>query len=469
MNYRLRIASEAELNRLHSASLKILAETGVRFMHEDVLRLFRQRGFQVDGDIVFMNEKQVGDALSSCRPSFEMEALNPDRRLVVGEDFVHAQPNAGAPYIHDSLGGRREATLEDYANMVKICQSLDSVAFNGCLPLEPSDVFQKHKHMYMVREALKYSDKPIIGLAKDRLGVQQQINLVDIAIGENRKVEDAHWISVVVNPKSPLAWEPEGLETIMAFVERNQPVLLASAIMAGITGPIDPVGTSALQNAEILSGIVLTQLIRPGAALVYSTASTVVDMRRASFCSGSSETMLINLPCLQMARDLYNLPARTMCGLTESTEIDVQAGYESMMSMMFGYLSGANILVQILGTLEALMSTSYEKVIIDAETFSRMQRYQQGPDFSRLNSAVDLIQKVGHKAEYLTQPDTFTKFKSSWAPTVSVWGKKDDEDTVVKRAREKYQQILADFTEPLLKPELVRLLDAYIEKAVDPR
>ena len=107
-----------------------------------------------------------------------------------------------------------------------------------------------------------------------------------------------------------------------------------------------------------------------------------------------------------------------------------------------------------------------EKVIINAENFSRMQRYQQGPDFTAVDSSVELIRKVGHKADYLTQPDTFAKFRSMWAPMVSVWGKNGDDDTVVKRAREKYLQILADFTEPLLDSNTVAMLDAYIEKAI---
>jgi len=466
MNYRLSIATEAELDQLHNASLKILTETGIRFMHKDVLAIFREKNFRMEGDIVYITGAQLEKALSTCPPSFEFQALDPARKIIVGKDFVHAQPNAGALFVHDSIGGRRNATLEDHANIVKICQKLESINFNGSMPVDPSDVSQKYKHMYILRESLKYTNKPIMGMAMNRRGAHEQIDLMDIAIGGNLCVENAHWIGVVVNPHSPLAWEPEGLETILVFVERNQPVVLSPAIMAGIAGPIELAGTSVLQNAKILSGIVLTQLIRPGAAVVYSTASTIADMRRASFCAGSPETMLINLPCLQLARNRYNLPCRTMCGLTESSEIDVQAGFESMMSMMFGYMSGANILVQTLGTLEALMSTSYEKIIIDAENFSRMQRYQKGLDFSNLDSTLELIQKVGHKADYLTQQDTFAKFKTLWSPSVSVWGNaKDKTDSAIARARKKYQNILAEFTEPLLHETIIADLDQYILQA----
>ncbi len=466
MTYRLSIADRTELDKLHHASLKTLAQTGLRFMHKDALAIFSKNGFKIKGDIVYINESQVDNALASCPPSFEFQALDPARKLIVGEDFVHAQPNAGAPFVHDSVCGRRKAILEDHANIVKICQKLDSISFNGSMPVDPSDVSHRHKHMYMLRESLKYSNKPVMGMAMNRLGANQQIDLMDIAIGENRNIEDAHWIGVVVNPHSPLAWEPEGLETIFEFVKRNQPVVLSPAIMAGIAGPIDLVGTSVVQNAELLSGIVLTQLIRPGASIVYSTASTIADMRRASFCAGSPETMLINLPCLQLARDRYNLPARTMCGLTESSEIDIQAGFESMMSMMFGYLNGANILVQTLGTLEALMSTSYEKIIIDAENFSRMQRYQKGVDFSTIDASLELIQKVGHKADYLTRQDTFAKFKSLWSPSVSVWGNaKDKADSSITRAREKYKHILDGFKKPLLPENTIAALDRYIIQA----
>ena len=466
MAYLLDIATKSELDQLHGASLKLLAETGIRFMLEDALAIFRDNDFRVEGDIVYITEAQVDSALADCRPSFEFKALDPGRTITVGGDFVHAQPNAGAPFVHDSLGGQRNATLEDHANIIKICQMLDPITINGSMPVDPSDVSQAHKHMYMLRESLKYTNKPVMGMSMGRQGCLQQIDLMDIAIGRDQHIKDSHWIGVVVNPHSPLAWDSEGLETILAFVEQNQSVVISPAIMAGITGPVDLVGTSLVQNTEVLSGIVLTQLIRPGAAVIYSTASTVADMRRASFCAGSPETMLINLPCLQLARDRYHLPVRTMCGLTESTEIDVQAGSESMMGMMFGFMGRANILVQALGTLEALMSTSYEKIIIDAENFSRMLRYKKGIDFKALDSSVELIQKVGHKADYLTQPDTLSKFRSLWSPTVSVWGKKNAEDTIVKRAREKYLQILDEFTKPLLPGEIINALDQYLEKQI---
>ena len=120
MTYRLSIATETELDQLHDASLKILAQTGIRFMHKDALAIFSKSDFKIEGDIVYITETQINKALSTCRPSFEFQALDPARKLIVGEDFVHAQPNAGAPFVHDSIEGKRKATLLDHANIVKI-------------------------------------------------------------------------------------------------------------------------------------------------------------------------------------------------------------------------------------------------------------------------------------------------------------------------------------------------------------
>lgn len=463
MHYTINPLSDREKEALHKAGMTLLEKNGVVFMSDAAVAYFKAAGFRHEGQRVFITEAQVFAALETVPKTFRWTARDDACSVTVGDGSAHVQPNAGAVYFHDHAGGRRKATLEDFSNIIKVCQGLDAVSLNGSIPVDPSDVPGAHKHLFQVRETLKHSDKPWIFGAYDRAAADQDLEMAAMGAGLSSLGED-HRVAVVVNPHSPLAFEPEGCDVITAYAGANQILFIAPAIMAGMTGPIDLAGMAALQNAEILAGMVFTQLVRPGAPVVYATSSTVGDMKRASFCAGSPETMLINMPCLQMGREFYKVPVRTMCGLTEADRINVQAGFETMMSFMLGFTGGANIMVQCLGTLEALMTTSMEKIVIDAELVARMQRFKQGPDFSVLDDSVNTMLEVGSTAGYIQHPDTFKKFRSLWSPDISVWGPSGDRDNIILRAQNRVADILEAARDPLCDPAVANDLDTYVNE-----
>ncbi len=207
---------------------------------------------------------------------------------------------------------------------------------------------------------------------------------------------DSHYcIGVSLNPLSPLAYGTEVLETLLAFAKRRQPAFLLPCIMAGVTGPMSLWGTIVQQNAEILAGATLTYLINPETPIVYCPASTTADMRYASVAYAAPEQFLINTPGLQLAIDRYRLPTRILAGMTASKTEDIQAGAETMMSMLIGLLSGGHIILQSFGVLDFIMTTSYEKFVIDEEIFSGVIRFCRGVNTSDSDAAVKAIQDVG--------------------------------------------------------------------------
>jgi len=468
LNHSLEVISNDRFEEIHHASLKILGETGVQFHSEQALEMFRKNGAKVDGKTVFITEKMVADALASCPEKFTWTARNPARTVTVGEGFL-VQPNVGPVFVQDQAGGRRKATLRDYTDVMKICQGAEHIHLNGSLPVDPSDVDSEKKHLHMMYEILKNTDKPIIGFCFDREKVEENIRMVEMAFGGAEFLETHHCMGVLVNPLTPLGFASETVETIMAYARRNQIILLAPCIMAGISGPISLLGTSLLQNIELLAGIVLTQLTRPGAPVVYATASTTGHMQTGSFSAGTPEAMLINAPNIQLAKHYYKLPTRTMCGITHSKEIDCQAGYETMMSLMMGVLSGANIGVQCVGTLDALMTLSFEKMIIDQEIISRVLRIQKGVDASPgvAEATAEVIREIGSGGTYLMHPSTFKECRNMWRPTISDWQSydawvADGAESLVARAGKKLKSVLAQAPETFLDQDLNTDLTQFI-------
>jgi trimethylamine--corrinoid protein Co-methyltransferase len=459
------IISQEDYQRIHEASLKILRETGVAFHSQEAIELFKQHGARVNGEIVYIDAPMVEKALATCPEKFCWHARNDKKSVTVG-DGILIQPNIGPVYIQDIDQGRRMATLKDLANIVKLCQASDVIDLNGSVPVDPCDVAGEKKYIRIMYEILKNTDKPIIGACVPGPEAKKMLAMAEIAMGEGSL--DRPSVGVLVNSLTPLGYAPETVETMIEYSKRKQIILLAPCIMAGLSGPVSLMGTAVLQNVELLAGIVLTQLVNPGTPVVYATASTVGYMKNASYAAGTPEAMLINMPNIQMGLEFYHLPTRTMCGITHSKTLDCQAGYETMMSLMMGLMSGAHIFVQCLGVLDAIMTTSYEKLIIDEELVSRVKRIRQGVDTSDQALAVDIIQEVGHGGTYLNHESTFTGFRNFWLPTVSNWDSYQDwlalgAEDVVKTAHRKYKEILLEAPESLLDPEVDKALQLYIK------
>lgn len=466
---KLEILSAENLTRVHEASLKILKETGVVFKCPEALDIFKQHGARVEGETVYLEPKMVESAIEQAPSTFRWEARNSAHSVTLGEGFA-IQPNGGVVDIQDEDQGRRPALLADFANIQKMCQASDVVSLVGSFPVEPRDVTPEEKHLQVTHTILKHTDKPIISYCSYAPQVNQMMDMVEIAMGGNNYLQDHYAVAVSINPLSPLKFSTDAAETMIAFARRRQPVLVLACVMAGVSGPINPLGVVVQQNAEILAGLTLVQLITPGNPVVYSPASTAANMKIASYITGPPEAFLINTANLQLALDVYRLPTRTMCGMTDAKRVDCQAGYETMQNLMMGMLSGAHIIHECLGVIDSIMCTSYEKFVIDEELIGRVMRISQGLTFSPEALSVDIIQEVGHGGDYLLHDSTFAHARDFWSPTVSVWEpfgtwEKQGREDALTRANRRYKEVLAQAPESMLDAALEADLKAYMQNA----
>ena len=357
----LKAISEEDMDWIHGASLKILAQTGVVLHNEDALAIFKKHGANVNGQTVYLPKNMVKQALETSPETYRWRARNGAHSVTVGnkKEKLLLQPNGGPVFIQDLDKGRRPATMEDFANIIKLCQASNEVGLVGSFPVEPGDVRQEEKHLQMMYQTLKNTDKPLIATETSGVKVGQMLDMVEIAMGRKDFLRSNNCVAVAVTPTSPLTYESAPCETVIEFARRNQPIFFTAAVMAGFSGPISLIGTTTLQNAEILAGITLTQLINPGNPVVYSNGSSVANMKNGNFISASPEMMLIHLAGMQMSLDYYHLPTRSMCGMTDSKLIDCQAGYETMQNLLLGVLGGVHIIFECLGVLDAAMESRF--------------------------------------------------------------------------------------------------------------
>ncbi|MBF0530842.1 MAG: trimethylamine methyltransferase family protein [Deltaproteobacteria bacterium] len=474
MNFRpiLKALAQEDLETIHRMSLKVLAETGIIMHSAPVLEICRGHGAGVSGKTVYFQTPLVEKALETCPRRFEMTARNSSQSVEIGGDECHVQPNFGPVFVQDVEGGRRPGAIVDYRNMQILAQASKIVKFAGALPVEPGDIPQETKYMRMMYETLRHTDKPLIGQAGSKRQVERQMDMVGMAVGGSDFLDRHHCLAVAVNPNSPLAYSPEALETLVEFSLHRQPVFFAPAAMAGVSGPISLIGVCIQCNAEVLAGITLTQMINPGAPVVYGAAAVPSNMKTGGFNTGTPEGALLHAASLQLGRDWYGLPVRSLCGFSESKLSDGQASLESAISLASSLLAGANIVVESLGALDSIMTTSYEQWIINEEIISRIDRIRAGMDTSAgaVEEAMNAISEVGPGGNFLLHATTQKHYKDSWTPDVSFWGnytqwEKRGRQDIAARASVKCREIIRNASEIFISPELDRALLRYMEKS----
>jgi trimethylamine--corrinoid protein Co-methyltransferase len=470
---KLKMLTTADLERVHEQTIKILEKIGVAFHSAEAVDVFKEAGAKTDGDVVFITEKMVNAAIATAPKSFTWHARDPEKSIVVGQDQdrVHVMLDHGSVSIQDIENGRRSSKMEDLINIYKLGQASSVCNVIGQVPVDPSDIENKTKHLEITRQLLNHTDKPLMSYpVNDQAETNDIFTMVEMVMGEGY-LDDHAAVGVSICALSPLKFAPESCETILAYAKKGQPMLVLTCAMSGVTAPVSLLGTAILQNAEILSGLVLSQLVNPGTPFVYCPASAVPNMKSAGYITGSPESNLINIVGLQLAVEKYGLPTRTMAGLTDAKVVDAQAGYETMQNFFTLMLSGTNLINECMGTMDAIMTVSYEKFMIDEEMISRMMRIMQGVETSEEDFNISCIKEVGHNGSYLMHPSTAAKCRSMWTPALAdwnsyaAWESAGSEDILV-RANRRYKEVLAGCPDSLLSAEQnIKLAEFVASKA----
>ena len=462
--------SKEDVFKIHEATLRVLETVGVDFGYEPAVEVLKKGGCKVDGQRVFFPPKLVMEQVAKAPSEYTLQARNPEQNVPIGGDHIAYIPCYGPPFVHDLERGRRESTLEDYTNFVKLAYASRSMDITGGMMAEPNDVPNERRNAEMIYASLRYSDKPFMGGAIGAEAARETIEMAAIVFGcsEEALAEKMPMISILCS-LTPLAYDDRMLSAIMEYAKAGMPQLISSLSIAGATTPVTMEGTLVVQNAEILAGIVLTQLIREGTPVVFSGSSSAAAMRYGTLSVGAPEMAVNTAATAQMAR-FYGIPSRGGGAITDAKLPDAQAGLESMMSQLMATLSGIHFVLHSGGILEGYMATSYEKFIIDDEICGMCKRIKRGETADPAKLALDVIAQVGPGGEYLTNMHTFQNFrKELYAPILEQkesydgW-KANGGEPIEQAANRKWKEILEKYEEPAMPNEALRELGKYIEK-----
>lgn len=464
---RMAFLSSVDVAAIHDASMEALSRVGVAFYHEEALAVFQRHGVCVEGRTVFLDEEDVMAAVASAPASFTIHARDPACDVVIGRGKPHFVPGYGAPFILEE-NGRRQPTVHDYDNLVRLADALPNQDLSGRLLVQPADLPPCSAHLRMTYGGMVNSAKPFMGSADGIAGARATMEMAQILfeVSAEDLIERPVTIALL-DSTSPLQYSAEIAGALLEYARWRQPVLMSSLVMAGATGPITLAGALAQQNAEVLAGITLTQLVSPGAPVVYGSSSTMMDMRSGTLALGSPEYALLATASAQLARH-YGLPSRGGGGVTDAHSPDMQAGFESMLGLTTAVASGVDFVLHAAGILSSYLAFSYEKFVLDDELCGMARRLWGGIPVTADTLAVDVIESAGVGGNFLEETHTLEQCRTAfWQPALcrrqgyEQW-EGNGRIPLTAQAQTRWQTLLAEHQPLPIDPLIDRQLQGYM-------
>lgn len=460
--------TDEEKKTLHQASLRILAEIGVRVFNEEALELLKNNGAQVEGNLVKIPKTLVEKALQSAPESYSIYDTDGNEALRLLPNHVYFGTGTDMPEFKDLYTGEvRDGTLEDCENAAKIADRCDSIDWVSTYALA-NDKDPRVADLYHFLAVRKYSRKPNMLLAVDEYSLQGVIDMAAMQAGGYEALREKPTFVHYTEPVSPLENTTESIGKLMLCADYGIPVTYTSGIMAGGTGPVTLAGTLAVGNAECLAGLVIHQLRKPGAPFMYGIEASIMDMKTTMCLYGNPEYGLMNSFVGEMGR-FYKLPTFGISGASDSNDFDFQMGAEMIYTMMCATYGRQN-LVHDNGYMGLGQFGALQAILAANELLTYVKRYAKGIEFTEDTIDFNSIQEVGPGGNFLARKETFKKFKTEfYAPEfLSRWRYKTWEKngcpSIKEQLTKKAISIVEGECSVYLRDEQIKAMEQIIDK-----
>ena len=465
------LLSDDQVEAIHQASMHILENFGIEVMSPRALSLFEKAGATVDHatQTVRLDRGLVDQALKTTPSTYRLTPRNAERTIHLGGDAINFTLVAGPPNVHDMERGRRAGNLRDYQDLIRLAQHFNCIHMVGNQVCAPVELPANSRHLDTYFANLTLTDKSFHVSAIGRGRALDGIRMMAISRGLTlEQIAGDPGVTTIISVNSPRRFDDMMAEGLMAMAEFGQSVAVTPFTLMGAMNPVTLAGALAQQNAEALFGVVLTQLVRPGAPVMYGAFTSNVDMKSGAPAFGTPENTKANIASGQLARR-YNLPYRTTPG-SASNAADAQGAYETMMALWGAVLGHGNLVYHAAGWQEGGLTASYEKLIIDVEMIQHMMEFLKPIEVNEGELALDALGGVPTGGHFFGEPHTLERYSTAfYQPMLSnwqnyeAWQEAGGHDATA-RATRLWKKALEEYAEPTMDVSVREELEAYVAK-----
>ena len=465
----LNFFSEEELLKVHEASLDILKKIGIGTKSDRLKTLLLDHGCHAQGERILFTQDVIDQGMKTAPACFNLYGRSNRPALEIGKKKAYAQTLVGAPSVIDlDSGERRDAVLEDLADITRLADALDYI--NIISPLFPRDVPQEIILTVETATLLRNSTKPFSICIESSRELKYILEVLIAVAGSEAELREKPLATLPISPLSPLDYGLHPAEALLDTVDAGLPLGIEPCPQMGATGPMTLVGTVAMHNAEMLAGVIAAQLYKPGSPVTMSSRATFMDMRSGLGLWAMPELGLGGAALNHLSR-YYNVPCAPGGYSGASKVADMQSGYEHLYNALLEALAGSDI-VGSAGSLDNALISCYVMLVLDNEISSVVQRTLREYEVSEDTLAVDVVEEIiKNKSNFLQHKHTrkYLRAGELWVPSISErctfeqWSVKGEK--IEEKARARAKQILATYQVEPLSPEVDEEIDRILERA----
>lgn len=456
------MVSHAAIQKIHTGTLQVLENIGVKFTDDAALHFLAEHGCSVDFEkqLVKFPPDLVESCLKKCPSEFTLHARNSQFDITFDSTSVHFSACSGMAVLDINSMQRRPGTLKDAEEAARLCDALDNVAGSnpglGEIANKPTETNLEWLYAAAIRNSEKVTSVAVMN-DSEKWGVKMAQ-----AAGED--------IIITINSASPLGWTGDQIEGARLATAADLPVGLQSMASPGVTAPATLAGVATVMNAEILAMAVFIELLKPGTGLMYSCFTIPLDMKSAMLASGSVELGMLTVLSAQLSK-FYGMGSIVYLPMTDAKLPNQQAGYEKAMQWLLAGMSGIN-LIWGAGMVDGHTLWSNAQLMIDAEMCGMVSHCLNGFQVSDDTLAIDVIKEVGHfPGNYLTTDHTLNWWRGErYLPLVSLresferWVELGSKD-ILLQADERARSLLENHQIVPLPPDVDKEIDKLLNAA----
>jgi len=465
-----RVLTDEQIERIHHISLAILERAGVQVPHAEMLARFADAGARVDhpAQRVYLPGELVMRLVGTAGRQFTLYGRDLANTAPFGQGRRNYNSIAGeASWVEAPGRPRRYASLADVATAARVGDALEAITLVGAMA-DPHELPASWRCVAVMATLLAHTTKPIHFWYYDRASARFLNELMTAVRGSAAAAAQYPLCYPFLEPISPLRFPFHGIDLLFETARLNLPVPIGPMAQMGVSAPMSVAGTLAQENAEILAGVCITQLVRAGMPVCYGGICHAFDMRTTQMIFCGPEQAIFGVAMTQLGK-YYGLPVYINVGLTDAKRPDAQAGLEAGVTLACGAAAGADIFGH-LGISGVDQAASLDMLILQHEVVRYVESALRPLDVSDEALALDEVLAVGPGGSYLDRDFTAERFREElWFPRLldrqfyQAWLDGGAEDTETRCARQK-AALLTHTPEPL-PDDLARTLTDIVDAA----
>lgn len=466
------LLSDEQLGRIHEASLRILEVTGVRFDSENARKRLLSAGCSphpVKRNVIMFPPPIVNEAVRKVPKHPTYPARDPSWDVRFDGETMFPYAGGGDPKMIDiDTESLRPAIVEDVEAAARLGDALENCCFAASLVV-PNDVPAEMLAIKTIEAMVKNSTKALTGYAPDASSVDYIVKMLECVSGGTEEFRKRPLVSLSGSPSSPLTYSEHLCDVLIRSLELGVPYSVIPCPIAGGTGPMTISGSLALQNAELLAGIVLMQVVDGSLPTLYSGRVCLMDARSGRDLWAVPEQGLASIAMVQLA-GRYGMVSDA-CGMTSDVPSwGVQMGLERMLTILMPAMAGVESVSGIGGGWEG--ASCLEMMIIDDEMLNDVARIMRGIEVDEDHLAVELLDRVGPMGNFLSQTHTLEHLRKGETRMSDLWDKRTSERATREGAHElrdvakaRAKKILKDHGPEPLDRDVLRGVEEVVRKA----